>query len=652
MKKLLLTATALISATCLNAQSWQSLKTEALNAGGDFTTAPTTVLLDSTAVRINDLGSGEFIIRKVVMVNTDAGSMDTRILKYDYDPLTAFAEFKEITIYRADGNVESLDLSSACDYTAYAKSIYWGARQIMFEVGRLGKGDIIDYTINKKGFTYALLMDEPVGGDEERFVPPMRGHFYDIVPFWVDAPTVKKVYQTNFPASKYMQYKFYQGECSVDDKTEGDRRICTFEVNMAKKFEAEPNMVDKWDVAPKLILTSTKEWKDKSLWFNGVNEDYGSFADYEPANKKVKQLLKGVKDEMRKIEILTHWVADNIRYSGIPMGKGEGYTLHNTKTNFDDRCGVCKDKAAMLISMLRMAGFQAYPAMTMAGSRIESLPADHFNHCVVVVRRSDGSLMPIDPTWVPFMRELWSSAEQQQHYLPGVPEGSDLMQTPISAPENHYLKITSDATIDEDGTLKGTLVIQAEGQSDAVVRRPWTTGWKSMEHENLENELQKISPKAKLVSVDSENSKDYQTGPIKITMKFEIPEYAIVANNALVYKPIVMSNIYNNVKSFLNIKLVDDRKYGFKDRCSRLVELNETLTLPEGFVMTAGQLNEKYVGKAASYNVNISAQNEKVNISNTIRMEKRVYEADDWTDVKSSIECYSKANNYLTFEKK
>jgi hypothetical protein len=652
MRKLVLTAAALISATCLNAQSWQSLKTEALNAGGDFTKAPTTVLLDSTAVRINELGSGEFVIRKVVMVNSDAGAMDTRILKYDYDPLTAFAEFQDITIYRADGNVEAVDLSSTCDYTAYSKGIYWGARQIMFEIGRLAKGDVIDYTINKKGFTYALLMDGTVSSEDERFVPPMRGHFYDIVPFWVDAPTVKKVYQTDFPASKNLQYKFYQGECKVDDRTEGDRRICTFEVNMAKKFVAEPNMVDKWDVAPKLILTSTKEWKDKSVWFNGVNEDYGSFAEYEPAKKKVKQLLKGVDDDMRKIEILTHWVADNIRYSGIPMGKGEGYTLHNTKTNFDDRCGVCKDKAAMLISMLRMAGFEAYPAMTMAGSRIESLPADHFNHCVAVVRRPDGSLMPLDPTWVPFMRELWSSAEQQQNYLPGIPEGSDLMCTPVSAPENHYLKISSDAVIDENGTMKGTLVVSAEGQSDAVVRRPWTTGWRAMEHQNLENELLKISPKAKLISVDSENSKDYQTGPIKITMKFEIPDYAVVANNAIVCKPVVMSEIYSSVKSFLNIKLVDNRKYGFKDRCSRLVELNETITLPKGYAMTDGQIDEKYEGKAASCKVNISAQNEKVNISNTIRMEKRVYEAEDWTDVKSSIECYSKANNYLTFEKK
>lgn len=55
------------------------------------------------------------------------------------------------------------------------------------------------------------------------------------------------------------------------------------------------------------------------------------------------------------------------------MGTGEGYTLHKGTMIFRDRSGVCKDKAGMLITMLRAAGFESYPAMTMAGSRI-----DHF----------------------------------------------------------------------------------------------------------------------------------------------------------------------------------------------------------------------------------------------------------------------------------
>ena len=220
----------------------------------------------------------------------------------------------------------------------------------------------------------------------------------------------------------------------------------------------------------------------KSLWFSKVNEDYNSFAADPAAQKKVDELLRGKKNEMEKIAALTHWVADNMRYSGISMGKGEGYTLHTTKMNFTDRCGVCKDKAALLISMLRMAGFEAYPAMTMAGSRIEAIPADHFNHCVTVVKLSSGQYIPLDPTWVPFLRELWSSAEQQQHYLPGIPEGSGLLETPVSPPENHYFKLSARTSVDADGTLRGEFTVTAEGQSDGSVRRPFTrgfmTGWR------------------------------------------------------------------------------------------------------------------------------------------------------------------------------
>lgn len=216
---------------------------------------------------------------------------------------------------------------------------------------------------------------------------------------------------------------------------EDGRKAYTFAMEDMMPFRREPNMVDLFDAAPKLMMSSTPHWKDKSLWFNKVNEDYGSFAPLPEAQKKVDELIKGKKTEMEKIAVLTHWVADNIRYAGISMGKGEGYTLHDTKMNYTDRCGVCKDIAGTLVSFLRMAGFEAYPAMTMAGSRVESIPADHFNHCVAVVKLADGTYMPLDPTWVPFCRELWSSAEQQQNYLPGVPEGSDLCLTPVSAPE-------------------------------------------------------------------------------------------------------------------------------------------------------------------------------------------------------------------------
>ena len=277
----------------------------------------------------------------------------------------------------------------------------------MLEVGRLQPGDIVEYEIAKKGFTYALLT---AGDDDERFIPPMRGQFYDIVPFWATEPTVRKVYRVSMPMEKELQFQFYQGECTSSMRYEDRRKVYTFASDDILPFAKEPNMVDLFDAAPKLMMSSTPRLEDKSLWFNKVNEDYGSFTAIPEAQKKVDELIKGKKTEMEKIAVLTHWVADNIRYSGISMGKGEGFTLHNLKMNYTDRCGVCKDIAGTLIAFLRMAGFEAYPAMTMAGSRVESIPADHFNHCVAVVKLASGTYMPLDPTWVPFCRELLSSA--------------------------------------------------------------------------------------------------------------------------------------------------------------------------------------------------------------------------------------------------
>lgn len=607
-------------------------------------------LLDSTFVKVNSTGSGTFAIRKVVKINTHQGALNYRVVKYDYDPLTAFAEFKDMKVYKADGSIKTIDVSTACDYAAPARAIYWGARQIMIEPGLLEPGDILDYEINKSGFTYALLTDE----NEDRFIPPMRGQFYDIVPFWVSEPTLKKIYQVSFPLAMPMQYEFYQGEAQSSVHFDGDRKIYSFTKLNVFPFEREPNMVDLFDAAPKLMMSSTPTWYEKSEWFYRVNEDYGSFDAYEPAQKKVDELLKGTKTQMEKIAILTHWVADNMRYSGISMGEGEGFTLHNTKMNFDDRCGVCKDKAALLISMLRMAGMEAYPAMTMAGSRIEAIPADHFNHSVAVVKLENGTYMPLDPTWVPFTRELWSSAEQQQHYLPGIPEKSDLLLTPLSPPEDHFFKLNVASSIDAQGTLKGTFTMEAEGQTDRSVRNPFTVGFAVDWHKVMEAELMNISPDARLTSVDwGKNPRNYVAAPLKITMKFEVPNYANVGSDVLIFKPVVFTNLYASVRSFLRFDLrPEERKYGFKDACSRLVVLNESLTLPKGYKMLQTADTKETSSEAADFNGYLKQENNTIKIHQVLTLKKRVYEASDWKGFRDAVSAYNSfANKEIIAEK-
>lgn len=48
--------------------------------------------------------------------------------------------------------------------------------------------------------------------------------------------------------------------------------------------------------------------------------------------------------------------------------------------------------------------------------------------------------------------------------------------------------------------------------------------------------------------------------------------------------PLTMHGLYDQVRSYLRIDTdIPERQYGFKDGCSRLVELDETIQLPQGY---------------------------------------------------------------------
>ena len=590
-----------------------------------------TVLYDSTSVVMEESGLSHVINHQRIRVNDYAGCRDLATIKVDYDPLSAYVEFRQVVVHHSDGNTEDV-LLRVYDYVAPARLIYWGASQKMVQVGHLDSGDEVEYTTYRKGFTYALLdVDE-----DEKYVPPMRGHFYDIVPFWSDNPVKKKVYSVSVLTDKRLRFELYNcmadSICTVaiDSVADGDRTIYTFTKNNIQPLKREPAALANNDIQCKLLLSTSPDWQAKSIWFYGVNEDYGSFVPTPEVQAKVNELLKPALNEQDSISILTHWVADNIRYAGISMGQGEGYTLHNAKMNFTDRCGVCKDKAGMLVTMLRAAGFKAYAAMTMAHERIDRIPADQFNHSVCAVQHRDGRYEMLDPTWVPNLRELWSSAEQQQGYLMGLPEGADLMYTPLSAPENHYLRITGNSTINADGTLSGTISITAEGQSDAAVRRIFscrTAEWKR----NMENELLRIAPDARIIKIAHTDNDRYLEQPVTITYTYTIPHFATIDGKTIAFTPLTARNFFSRAMSHLYFDTtVVDRTQPFADACSRLIEVKETITLPDEYKQLHFPFINGVANPAASFGCQYWMEGNTLTFAESAMLGKRVYDASDW----------------------
>lgn len=589
-------------------------------------------VFDSTKVDVMSSGLSYVNTRMLHKILRPKGALDLRSIILDYDPLSAWIEFKKIKVWKKNGEEIDVSLDEVYDYPAYSHMIYWGARQKMVEIGRIEPGDGIEIEYRRKGYTYALLKNE-----EEKYIPPMRGHFYDIVPFYSKVPVLIKYYAITIPSDKNIQYKIFNTEdINIQKSALEGKNLLEFSLMRFSPIERESGMVSISDVAPKVLLSTAKDWEAKSRWFYKVNEDYKSFESFPELDKLVNKILINAKSEYDSIAFLTHWVADNMRYCGVSMGKGEGYTLHNSKMNYYDRCGVCKDKAGMLISMLRSAGFESYPAMTMAGSRIEDIPADQFNHCVSLVKVKSGKFKILDPTWVPFVRELWSSAEQQQNYLPGIPGGADLQITPVSNPQNHFVNIDVKSSLGEDGTLRGKMQMIAEGQSDSGFRRYFVSSLKTRWNNIISEMFYKVDQRIVIDSINYGNPYDY-TKPFYIYMSFTIPNYAIIGDKEIIMESFA-SRLFNDRFFHLRINTSsENRNYGFKDRCSRFIKVNESIELPKECKLSYYPKVDMISSKIASFKGGYDLVGKTLNLSLNVTLNKRKYLKEDWSQFRDVV---------------
>jgi hypothetical protein len=401
-------------------------------------------------------------------------------------------------------------------------------------------------------------------------------------------------------------------------------------------------------VALKLLVSTTVRWEDKSEWFYRVNEDF-SFKVLPEIKAKVDELVKDCRTDEEKIDVLNHWVAHYIRYSGLSMGPGEGYTLHPSDMIFRDRSGVCKDKASLLVTFLRAAGFEAYPAMTMAGARIDNFPADFFNHSVVALRQGDGTFRMLDPTWVPWVREQWSSAEQEQQYLVGYKEGQPLMTTPYSPPENHYYDLAVAGSIADDGAFTGRFTLKAEGQTDAMMRRSTRTNHRQEADAYFTRILKGMYPDARITRLEYQNPSDI-AHPMAVTIECVIPRYALrSADGWNLRSPALAYARRDPVNNELDQRLPDTdiRQYGFRSRCTKLYRITESLEFPRAIAADRSVLapETRRGGEYAEIAASASADGATLRRELTLSLKKRIYPADAWKEFKAAIGAFQDAES-------
>lgn len=254
----------------------------------------------------------------------------------------------------------------------------------------------------------------------------------------------------------------------IESLPDGDRYV--WEVRDVPRMYPEPNMPPLHTVVQRLLLSTIGEWQDISKWYWNLCKPRLECVS-TGLTAKVTELAGGAATPEEKIGRLFRFVSQEVRYMGITTEKeAPGYEPHDVGVTFDNRYGVCRDKAALLVAMLRLAGLDAYPVLIHVGpKKDEEVPQPYFNHAIVGVAADGGGYTLMDPTDESTVR-LLPAYLCNRSYLVAHPDGRGLLVSAFDAATNNLMRISTTGQIDADGLLEAETRLVFDGMNDSAYR--------------------------------------------------------------------------------------------------------------------------------------------------------------------------------------
>ena len=299
--------------------------------------------------------------------------------------------------------------------------------------------------------------------------------------------------------------------------------VCT---NSPQAF-AEPSMPPMLNQMQHLRVSTAEDWPEISRWYWNLCQPH--LAKVTDAMKaKVAELVSGCATDAERLRAVFKFVSQEVRYMGLTMeDTSPGYSPHDIDITFDNRYGVCRDKAALLVALLRLAGFESYPVLIhVAGKHDDEVPQPFFNHAVVAVSdasAADGYTL-LDPT-SENAKDLLPSFESDKSYLVCRPEGEKLLTTQIPPPDHNALRVASRARLGQDGSLFLVNDIRFGGVNDSIYRESLVKKTPEDRVKFFERVVRALASGAELIKCEVEPSdmRDTET-PVRVVLTSKLPE--------------------------------------------------------------------------------------------------------------------------------
>jgi hypothetical protein len=275
------------------------------------------------------------------------------------------------TTIRPDGQIVPLNRADIHDSSAYGGyEFYTDIKEKKFAMPAVEDNCVIEYAYEVRDLKPVLSMDFATGFYCRNFFP-IEEDIMEIV----------------VPAGVNLKFKNFNTEIVPRISLENKKKKYVFVSRKQQEIIAEPRMPSLSDksIYPQILIWTLDKWDTISQWYaNLVREQMTSDTELESFTRK---LIEGKATDEEKMNAIFKFVSQNVRYVAVLMGP-HTHQPHSAKEIFLKRYGDCKDKTVLLLTMLKIAGIEAMPALVPADrndfdDQTPSLQV--FNHVIAVV---------------------------------------------------------------------------------------------------------------------------------------------------------------------------------------------------------------------------------------------------------------------------
>lgn len=489
---------------------------------GEIERAPAVVLHKTIAYRTESDGRGIRFHQMVWRVNNPEQASSVRSFSFGYSPQLQRPRVIDARVVRADGSVLLAGRRDRPMLPDVELRMYYDSRIVTLSFPPLEEGDLVEisYTLSDRG---------PVN-------PVAPNYFGAVDMLSTGDPVVDLRVVLDAAESLPLHHELVNLDESVPVRRETlpadeGRRLTVRRLGPLPSVDGEPLSPPATEILPYVVAGTITDWAELGRLYADLMRPQTRIGP--DVKEVVREVARTTRGDRGVLEGLYAWVIDNTRYVALAFGI---HTLkpYEVDSVFRLRAGDCKDKATLLVAMLREAGVEARVALVRTSGRgaiDTSIPTlAHFDHAIVYVPDEDlwldgtvlhhapGELPPPDSGVLALVVDAFGDE-------PGL-----LTTTPKMRPEDAMIREEHEIRIFESGRADVEASVEAHGDSAALERTFFR------DHEDptrvLQNRLRLDEPDLRVTSATF-GPIDLLVSPVEYEYRAVIPDLARVSGDEL-----------------------------------------------------------------------------------------------------------------------